>query len=479
MEVTRGRAARWGMMTVVVAAATAASGAIRVIQPDPAKDVVRVRLTVTSRAASVKVTTEGATITNASVEDVSGGIGERPVIDGGSVGYTGNVPPFEVDVSIRLTLARVRGSRVSFRVERGGPGGVTLVVANLNDELQPEILDRFSTNDDEATFETEAARLRDRGPLTIGSVTPRLVLAHYYPWFDRSSWSSPLLADKPQQEYSTDEPSDVRRVFETAKKAGLDGLVVSWQGLDFGGGWNHRRMLIALDAARDAGLRIATLLETTVANPEHEQNGVPADPATVRAWLEDILRAYGSHPAYLRVDDRPVVFVYSVPRLRVSDWAEVVQDLQSAGLRPMLIGDATRSVWLPSFHGQFDYASNRFTAAEIGGVQLDQGLRVRTYHLLGGVGPRRVWTATVSPGYDDRALVSADSRTPRVSDRENGAYYDAQWRAALDAGTDWVVVTSWNEWWENTHIEPSVRYGDFYVRRTSEWATRFRMLTTR
>jgi hypothetical protein len=78
MAVTRGRAARWGMMTVVDVAATAASGAIRVIQPDPAKDVVRVRLTVTSRASSVNVTTEGATITNAAVEDVSGGIGSVP-----------------------------------------------------------------------------------------------------------------------------------------------------------------------------------------------------------------------------------------------------------------------------------------------------------------------------------------------------------------------------------------------------------------
>ena len=93
----------------------------------------------------------------------------------------------------------------------------------------------------------------------------------------------------------------------------------------------------------------------------------------------------------------------------------------------------------------------------------DQGLRVRTYHLLGGVRPRRVWTATVSPGYDDRALVSADGRTPRVSERDGGAYYDAQWRAALEAGADWMVVTSWNEWWENTQVEPSVRYGDLYA----------------
>jgi hypothetical protein len=33
---------------------------------------------VTSRASSVNVTTEGATITNAAVEDVSGGIGSVP-----------------------------------------------------------------------------------------------------------------------------------------------------------------------------------------------------------------------------------------------------------------------------------------------------------------------------------------------------------------------------------------------------------------
>jgi glycosyl transferase family WbsX len=39
---------------------------------------------------------------------------------------------------------------------------------------------------------------------------------------------------------------------------------------------------------------------------------------------------------------------------------------------------------------------------------------------------------------------------------------------------DWVVVTSWNEWMENTQIEPSVRYGDLYVRRTKLWSDRFR-----
>jgi hypothetical protein len=40
-----------------------------------------------------------------------------------------------------------------------------------------------------------------------------------------------------------------------------------------------------------------------------------------------------------------------------------------------------------------------------------------------------------------------------------GAHYDAQWRAAIAARLDRVMVTSWNEWYENTHIELSERYG--------------------
>ena len=435
------------------------------------------RLAITSRASSVIVSTEGAVVSNASVEQVNGGLRERLVVEGGRVGYNGNLPGFEVEASFRVTLVRMRGSRVRFRTDRGGPGSVTLDVANLNVESAPRGVDRFSTGERTATFTSNTAELRAGGPLEVSSVGPRLVLAHYYPWFDRSTWTSPLLADRPQQEYSTEEPADVQRVFETAAQAGLDGLVVSWQGLEFQGGWNHRRMQVALEAARQANIRVATLLETTVANPEHDQTGEDPDPRTVQAWMNDIVRTYGGHPAYLRVGDRPVIFVYSVPRLRVADWEQVVTGVGASGPQPVLVGDATRSVWLPSFDGQFDYASNRFAIGDIAGFQMDQGLRVRTYHLLGNTGPRRIWAATVSPGYDDRALAAADGRTPRVSDRKDGAYYDAQWRAAFEAGADWVLVTSWNEWWENTHIEPSVKYGDLYVRRTKDWAARFRAVT--
>ena len=178
--------------------------------------------------------------------------------------------------------------------------------------------------------------------------------------------------------------------------------------------------------------------------------------------------------------DRPVIFVYRVPRLRVAAWAQVVSGVRASGPQPLLVGDATRSVWLPSFDGQFDYASNRFALGDIAAYQMDRGFACAVTacsatRARAGSGPRPsardMTTARLPP---------PTARIPRVSERQNGAYYDTQWRSALQAGADWVVVTSWNEWWENTRrIEPSVKYGDFYAQRTKDWAARFRAVTVR
>jgi hypothetical protein len=63
---------------------------------------------------------------------------------------------------------------------------------------------------------------------------------------------------------------------------------------------------------------------------------------------------------------------------------------------------------------------------------------------------------------------------PHVVDRLNGSIYDEQWRTAIDTGADWVVVTTWNEWYENTQIEPGERYGSAYLERTRAWVDAFK-----
>src|SRR5207253_10675346 len=103
----------------------------------------------------------------------------------------------------------------------------------------------------------------------------------------------------------------------------------------------------------------------------------------------------------------------------------------------------------------FTYATANVPQADLSRFYTDQALRTQTYDLLAG-GERRVNAATVSPGYDD-GLLGRDSTL--VVSRANGVLYDSQWQAATAAQPDWIMVTSWNEFWENTHIEPSERYG--------------------
>ncbi len=77
----------------------------------------------------------------------------------------------------------------------------------------------------------------------------------------------------------------------------------------------------------------------------------------------------------------------------------------------------------------------------------------------------------VQPGYDERLI---PGRQGLFKEREGGAYYRATFEAALQSEPDWIFITSWNEWWEHTHIEPGERYGDLYLQITHEYVEKWK-----
>jgi hypothetical protein len=59
-------------------------------------------------------------------------------------------------------------------------------------------------------------------------------------------------------------------------------------------------------------------------------------------------------------------------------------------------------------------------------------------------------------------------------DRQNGQYYRDIFNIALSTNPDWIFITTWNEWWENTHIEPSENHGSLYLDITREYLQRWK-----
>ncbi len=90
---------------------------------------------------------------------------------------------------------------------------------------------------------------------------------------------------------------------------------------------------------------------------------------------------------------------------------------------------------------------------------------LRYYPLLTTNSDARLWIATAQPGYDDRLI---PGRTGAYQDRLDGQYYRDTFSAAIQSDPDWIFITTWNEWWEHTHIEPSKLHGDLYLRITRD-----------
>jgi hypothetical protein len=70
-------------------------------------------------------------------------------------------------------------------------------------------------------------------------------------------------------------------------------------------------------------------------------------------------------------------------------------------------------------------------------------------HRTGGL-----WIAPVAPGYDGTLLGGT-----RVINRDGAGTLEAQWNMSMRSSPDAIGVISWNEFSENTHVEPSEKYG--------------------
>jgi glycosyl hydrolase family 99 len=288
----------------------------------------------------------------------------------------------------------------------------------------------------------------------------RLVLAFYYPWYSQTDYdTNPLLTDRPSQPRGTYNVASVYSMTKQAHDAGVDGFIVSWAGQAHSGiGFDA-----AIKAAEAAGSVVSAMFETPRANPQDDQT-LLADPAVVEQWLRELL-VYADSPAFLRSDGVPVVFVYLIDKMSPANWASIMSHLAADGLSVKLVGDRIAPQYRNTEWGFYGYNPNRYTTE---GLRWFNRSSAADLHLLSS-GPK-LYASTVSPGLDAHLLRPSDPIVPRGA---NGEQYAGTWSAALSEASDWVLITSWNEWYESTSIEPSVNYGDLALQQTATFAAQF------
>ena len=83
----------------------------------------------------------------------------------------------------------------------------------------------------------------------------------------------------------------------------------------------------------------------------------------------------------------------------------------------------------------------------------------------------RVCAASVMPGYDERPI---PGRRGHHVARKGGEVYRNAFELAIRMNPDWIFISTWNEWWEHTHIEPSELYGEDYLDITREFVKKWK-----
>jgi uncharacterized repeat protein (TIGR01451 family) len=304
---------------------------------------------------------------------------------------------------------------------------------------------RWSLRDPSSTAMRQAAR---------GPGDERLLLAFYYPWYRFDNWSSPEMLDDPLFPYASDDTSVIALQVNWAQQAGLDGFVISWWGSDYS--FLDDNTGLVLDAMLGTPLRAAIYFETFSTNF--------ATQAQIVSEMEYAIDTHGAHPNYLKHDGRPVIFIYGTWAVPLEGspgsyqaWQSIVGRLRADGYSPVLIGDALDARFYDVFDGLHTY------------LALQTAAYYQDFACQAQLGAK-LWVGNAYPGYDDRLLGRI---TSRYIPRDGGQTYAETFDDALLGDPQWIVITSFNEWWENTHIEPGVIYEADYLSHTLELSQRY------
>ncbi|MDO8614698.1 MAG: hypothetical protein Q7T33_03040 [Dehalococcoidia bacterium] len=256
---------------------------------------------------------------------------------------------------------------------------------------------------------------------------PPIRAAFYYPWYPEHWQESPQFKAG-LGEYDSADPLVIGNHIAQMEFAHIDAGIASWWGR---GSAEDNRIIALLNAAQSHDFKWTLYYE-------HEYYSSPTT-TKLKSDLDYIFDSYASHPSYLRVGGKPVLFVFTGNNAA-----------------------CTRlSAWWKANQGRF-YLSFR---APSGTVMNSCRTLADSWHVYD---PSSYWSrlpgysTTIAPGF-----WSGQESSPRLA--RNIDIWSWVAMGAKYVNDPWQLVTTWNEWPESTGIEPDGTHGFDYIRALNKY----------
>jgi hypothetical protein len=278
---------------------------------------------------------------------------------------------------------------------------------------------------------------------TPASPSGPALFAYYYQWFVPKSWDRAKIDLPELGTYSSDDPFVMRKHIQQAKAAGITGFIVSWKDTPT----NTRRLRALMAVAAQEHFLLSMIYQGL----DFDRNPLPA--ARVAADFSTFAKQFAFNPVFARLGGKPLTIFSGTWAYSHADVARITSQVRPGVLvlsteknvqgyrRIADVTDGDAYYW-----SSVNPATNKNYAQKLN----EMGAAVHA--------DAKYWIAPFAPGFDAR-LVGGTKSVPR----NDGSTLRTEYATALKSSPDALGLISWNEFSENTYVEPSKKFGHRYL----------------
>ena len=382
--------------------------------------------------------------------------------------YSFLIPPFPSAFAEKITYLQ-RNPDVARRMGAAGQlAAQKFTWKRAADELESILLDTWhSSNTGKSTVSSTAD-----GQTLIG--------IQYYLWygegFGAAHWNdnaaSGHVADKPLLGYyGSTKGQTIEFHFDLFEQMGLDYVILN---LHVDGSGVNGLELMGIQHVFDFAKKCNSKLQFAIQLAPYAD----VEEELVRA-IRMLTKLYADHPNYLHIDEKPVLFwfwssAYDGNKRLITLLKEVSAQFTNMAVSLRLPNDSDEEKFTFGFFEGFV----PFSPLELSDEKNWSKVWTAAYRKADKAG-MRYRIAALSPGYDDTGL-DANNRVGnpyRMISRKEGKTYQRGMRFVENLTTQphLIIISTFNEFHENTHIEPSLGNGMHYIDMTKDFVDKIKV----